>query len=81
MATRVVKLTISLPRDLLSIADEIAFEKGISRSKVVYMCLQDLAERRLHRKMAEGYKALAKDNLRFAKRAINIAHEVLTDQE
>lgn len=79
MAGQVVKLTISLPSDLLSITDEIAAERKTSRSKVVYQCLQDMATARLHAKMAEGYKSLAKDNLRFANQAINIAHEILTD--
>jgi len=79
MGTHVAKLTISLPRDLLSVADEIAAEKGISRSKVVYMCLRDMADRRLQMKMAEGYKALAKDNSRFAELATNVVHEVLDE--
>ena len=79
MTGQVVKLTISLPRELLLITDEIAAEKKISRSKVVYMCLRDLADQRLQQKMAEGYKMLAEDNLKFANQAINIAREILVD--
>ncbi len=79
MTSQVAKLTISLPSYLLSITDEIAAEQKISRSRVVYQCLHDLAEQRLQQKMAEGYKALAKDNLKFANQAIKIVHEVLTD--
>jgi metal-responsive CopG/Arc/MetJ family transcriptional regulator len=79
MASQVVKLTISLPRDLLALADEIAAERKISRSKVVYQCLEEMAERRLHLKMAEGYKALAGENLEFANQSINITREILTD--
>ena len=45
------------------------------------MCLRDLADERLKLKMAEGYKALAEDNSRFADQTISIAQEVLTDQE
>lgn len=79
MALRAEKLTISLPRDLLKIADEIAAEKKISRSKLVHLCVQEMADRRLQQKMEEGYKALAKDNLRFADQGINTAYEVLSD--
>lgn len=79
MASKVIKLTISVPANLLSVADEIAAEKKISRSKVVYQCLQDLAEKRLQQKLAEGYKALAKDNLKFARQSVDIAHEVFAD--
>jgi len=81
MTGKVAKFTISLPRDLLSATDEIAAERKISRSKVIHMCLQDLAKQRLEQKMAEGYKALAKDNLKFADRASHIAGEMFTDQE
>lgn len=45
------------------------------------MCLRDLTDERLKQKMAEGYKTLAEDNLKFAAQAISIAQEVLTDQE
>ena len=79
MTSKVAKLTISLPCDLLSTTDEIAAEKRISRSKLVSMCLQDMADKRLQLKMAEGYRALAKDNVKFANQAINIAYEVLSD--
>ena len=79
MASQVTKLTISLPNDLLSITDEIAAEKRISRSRLVYLCLQDMVMQRLHSKMAEGYMTLAKDNLEFANQAVNLAHEVLGD--
>jgi metal-responsive CopG/Arc/MetJ family transcriptional regulator len=79
MGSQVAKLTISLPRDLLSLADEIAAERKISRSKLVYQCLQELSEQRLNVKMAEGYRALSKSNLEFADQAINLAHEILPD--
>lgn len=79
MTNRVAKLTISLPYDLLAMTDAIAAEKRISRSKLINLCLQELAEKRLHMKMAEGYQALAEDNLRFADQAVKLAHEVLAD--
>lgn len=78
MTTGAVKVTISVPRDLVAVADEVAHEKKVSRSKVISSCLQDLAAERLHKKMAEGYKALAKENLRFAEGAVDLAKEVLS---
>lgn len=77
MSTRAEKLTISLPRDLIQVADEIASEKKISRSKVVSSCLRELADRRLQEKMAEGYKMMAKEHLKFAREALPLASEVL----
>ena len=81
MTTGAVKVTISVPRHLAAVADEVACEKKISRSKVISLCLQGLAAERLHRKMEEGYKALAEENLRFAEQSIDLANEVLSGRE
>ena len=81
MTRGAVKVTISVPRHLAAVADEVACEKKISRSKVISLCLQDLAVERLHRKMEEGYKALAEENLRFAEESVDLAGEVLSPRE
>ena len=81
MALKVAKLTVSLPHDLLAITDEIAREKKVSRSKLVSSCLRELAEKRLRYRMAEGYRAMAKENLKFANEARALVNEVLPDWE
>jgi len=79
MATRVEKLTISLPRNLILFADEVASERKVSRSKVVSSCLQEFADKRLREQMEEGYKAMAKENQQFATLARDLASEVLPE--
>ena len=81
MAIEAVKMTISLPRNLITVTDEVAHEKKISRSRVISLCLQELAERRLRQKMEEGYKVMAKENLKFARQAIDLATEILSGRE
>ena len=81
MATQVDKLTISLPRNLIRFADEVASERKVSRSKVVSSCLQEFADRRLLEQMEEGYKAMAKENQQFATLAMDLASEVLPQWE
>ncbi len=76
---RTAKLTVSLPRELISLADKIAKEKKISRSKVVSACLQDLADKQRVAEMSEGYKVMAKDQKQFAAMASMIEHEVLAE--
>ena len=66
MVTGVAKLTISLPKSLISLADEVANEENISRSKVVSNCLRELGQKRTIELMKEGYKAMAKENTDFA---------------
>jgi metal-responsive CopG/Arc/MetJ family transcriptional regulator len=60
MSIQVVKLTVSVPAELVKLADKVAKEKKISRSKVVSSCLQELAKQRFQADLEEGYKAMAK---------------------
>ena len=76
---RTARLTISLPRELVSFADEIAKERKISRSKVLSSCLRELVEKHKAEKMAEGYKVLARDQKSFAGMASRIEHEVIPE--
>ena len=77
MATQVAKLTISLPKSLISFADEVASEENISRSKVVSNCLRELAQKRTIELMEEGYKAMAKEHEQFAITSAEAASEVV----
>jgi len=77
VTTRMKKLTVSLPKELVAFADELAKQKKTSRSKVVSACLEEFAERMKIEKMAEGYKALAEEHKKFAEVASVTAHEVL----
>ena len=70
------KLTVSIPEDLILLADKVAREKKISRSKVVAHCLQELARNRETAEMAQGYKAMADEHMAFAKMAEHAAREV-----
>jgi metal-responsive CopG/Arc/MetJ family transcriptional regulator len=70
MADRSLKLTITLPVNLVREIDNIAEEGGVSRSKVVVSCLQEFADKHLQEKMAEGYKVLAQEHAEFAEIAI-----------
>ena len=79
MGTQVEKVTISLPRNLILFADEVASERKVSRSKVVSSCLQEFADKRLREQMEEGYKAMAKENQELANLATELASEVLPE--
>jgi metal-responsive CopG/Arc/MetJ family transcriptional regulator len=78
MGTQTVKLTISVPRELAKLADKVAKERKISRSKVVSSCLQELAKQRLQAELEEGYRAMAKDSTR-EKEAIEWAEATFQD--
>ena len=77
MTMRVEKLTISLPRDLIALTDEIAQERNVSRSKVVTSCLRELAEKRLRAEMEEGYKAMAEEQQQLAKTSFELQRRIV----
>ncbi len=79
--SQVVRLTISLPRDMISFADKVAGERKISRSKVISSCLQEVAEQRRIAELEEGYKVMAEENRKFAKMAFELQRKVVTDQK
>ena len=52
------KITISLPRSLLDLADRLARERSSSRSGVIAELLKKEEEARVQALMAEGYRQL-----------------------
>ena len=80
MTTQVVKVTVSVPKDLVKMADKVAKERKTSRSKVVSSCLQELAKQRFQAELEEGYRAMAADEQR-EKDAMEWAEGTLEDFE
>ena len=76
---RTAKLTISLPEELISFADELAREKKLSRSKVFAVCMEEMAAKYREEEMAEGYTAMAKEQKLFASVTSEIEHEIIPE--
>ncbi len=74
---RAAKVTISLPKDLLDIADRLAQEQAISRSEVIARLLEKEEETRIQRLMAEGYREMAEEDRRLAEAAFPMVSESL----
>jgi metal-responsive CopG/Arc/MetJ family transcriptional regulator len=79
MVTKIERLTISLPSDLVQLTDAIAREKNTSRSKVVAECLREMVRNRIEADMIEGYKETAKANLEFAEDSVHLVNEILAE--
>ena len=80
MTAQVVKVTVSVPKDLVKMADKVAKERKTSRSKVVSSCLQELAKKRFEAELEEGYRVMAADEQR-EKDALEWAEGTLEDFE
>ncbi len=76
-STGVEKVTISLPKDSLALADRLAETWSTTRSGVVARLLQQAEEARVQALMREGYIAMAAENLRDAEEALELTREVM----
>ena len=77
--TKTAKLTVSVPRELIKLADQVARERKVSRSKVVSACLQELSEKQKAKTMAEGYKAMYEEQTQLAAIALKAESEIVPD--
>ncbi len=80
-AMRTLKVTISLPHELLEFADAVAAGKGASRSGVLAELLAEKKREHLHALMAEGYREFARENLAQAEEALNITSPVVLSDD
>ena len=77
----VLKLTISLSRDLVEFADVLSKERNTSRSGAIAMVLQELAHERERLAIIEGYKSMAEQHREFAAMTFPLANEVLPERK
>ena len=80
-AKRTLKVTISLPQELLEFADTVASEKGATRSGVFADLLAEKQRERLHSLMAEGYREFAGENLAQAEEALKFTSPVAVNDD
>ena len=74
---RVAKVTISLPGELLDIADRLAKEHSTTRSGVIAELLKKEEKARIQTLMAEGYLETAEENRSLAEEAFPLVSEEL----
>ncbi len=59
---RVAKVTISVPEEVLDVADRLAKVEHTSRSGIIARLIRREEQRRLEELMIQGYKDLAKED-------------------
>ncbi len=60
------RISISLPAELVSFADQVAKRRRVSRSKAISIALDMAREQELQSLAAEGYQFYAEEASRFA---------------
>ncbi len=66
MSTKMVRLTASVPQNIVEETDKIALQLKSSRSKLVAESLKEMIEKRQKQHLAEGYRVLADKHQDFA---------------
>ena len=61
-----VRLTASVPQNIVEATDKIALQIKSSRSKLVAESLKEMIEKRKKQQLAEGYRVLAEKHQDFA---------------
>jgi len=77
MTTQALRLSISIPKDVVVGIDAIANKKKLTRSRLISMCLEEMLEKEKRELLVEGYKAMAKEHTEFATLSSNAAKETL----
>ncbi len=77
VATKVAKITISLPKDLVDVADKLAKDQATTRSGLIARLLEEAERERIEALMEEGYKEMAEENRKFAEEAFPTASETI----
>ena len=74
---KVGKITISLPKSLVDLADRLAQERSTTRSGVIATLLKKEEEARIQGLMAEGYRELGEENRLEVEEALPLTSEVM----
>lgn len=74
---KVAKVTVSLPKKLLNLADRLAKERTTSRSGIIAQLLLKEEQARIQALMEAGYRETAEENRRLAEEAFPLTSEML----
>ena len=77
VGSKVSKVTVSLPMELLEVADSLAKEYSTTRSGVFARLLKQADEAGINALMAAGYREMGEENRREAEDALNLTAEVV----
>jgi len=71
-----IRLSITVKPELKKVADEIAKENKITRSKLISQCLEELSHKRKEELLIKYYKAMAKEHRNFAKQSAGVIQNI-----
>ena len=76
MPATMENITVSIPKRLVAVAEEIAKETNTSRSKVISQCLETLERSRKEELMIRYYETMAKEHDEFAKKSVKVIQKI-----
>jgi len=73
------QISVSIDRELVELADQVAKETNSNRSEVISSCLKQLAETRKERLMIEYYRSMSPQQDEFLEKALPFINDVVKD--
>jgi metal-responsive CopG/Arc/MetJ family transcriptional regulator len=71
-----IRLSVTVRPELKRVADEIAKENKITRSKLISQCLEELARKRKEELLIKYYKTMAKEHGNFAMQSAAVIQNI-----
>ncbi|HXY74514.1 MAG TPA: ribbon-helix-helix protein, CopG family [Dehalococcoidales bacterium] len=75
------RLSVSISPELKELAENLAKESKKSKSALISECIQELARKREMDLMAEGYQAMAHENMELAKLSLESQRKIALRQQ
>jgi metal-responsive CopG/Arc/MetJ family transcriptional regulator len=74
--TRTTRLSVTIEPELKATADEIARKRGITTSRLVSECLEDMVRRRKEQLLIEFYKTMSTEHREFAEKTAGLINKI-----
>lgn len=74
--TRALRVTVTVPEEIVVAIDNMAKRKKLSRSRIVTQILDRASREARHKALVEGYQAMSEENAEFAEAVRPLSAEV-----
>ena len=78
MTATMENITISIPKRLVAVVEEIVKENKTNRSRVISQCLEGLARSRKEELMIKYYETMAREHQEFAKHSPKVISKIVS---
>ena len=79
MPATMENITVSIPKRLVTIVEQVVKENKTNRSKVISQCLEDFARRRREKLMIQYYEKMAKEHEQLIPKSVGVIQKIASE--